>query len=367
MKIVYVCSDKNIGGAGVYLLTLLSSGFLANYDVEIFLPKDAVLRQKLENLGYRPVLIDGLEKSFSFRAIPVFLRKIRKAAPDVVHTHASLTARIITRLFCPKAKIVYTKHTFDEESCNLKKFLTRAASVFFADAVIAVSPAAANQLTQSGVLSSKIKLIYNGVKQPAALNEAQKAAVREKYGISGGAFVFSIIGRLSPEKGHGLLLKAAGFALKDAEKDQTAKKMLFLIVGAGGLESYIRDTILENNLTNVMMLGFTDDVGEILNITDVQINASYREATSLSLLEGLSLAVPAVVSDAGGNPCVIKDGQNGLVFACADARALYEAALKIAGDGALREKLSQGARESYKASFRAEDMCEKTVRLYNNL
>ncbi len=40
-----------------------------------------------------------------------------------------------------------------------------------------------------------------------------------------------------------------------------------------------------------------------MNITDIQVNASYgTEATSLSLLEGMSLGIPAVVSDFEGIP-----------------------------------------------------------------
>ena len=44
-----------------------------------------------------------------------------------------------------------------------------------------------------------------------------------------------------------------------------------------------------------------------MSITDVQANASFgTEATSLALLEGMSLGIPAVVSDFGGNPGVTK-------------------------------------------------------------
>jgi glycosyltransferase involved in cell wall biosynthesis len=52
------------------------------------------------------------------------------------------------------------------------------------------------------------------------------------------------------------------------------------------------------------------EIYKIENIMDLQINASYgTEATSLSLLEGMCLGVPAVVSDFGGNPYVIEDGK----------------------------------------------------------
>ena len=51
-----------------------------------------------------------------------------------------------------------------------------------------------------------------------------------------------------------------------------------------------------------------------MNITDINVNCSIgTETSSLALSEGMSLGVPAVVSDFGGNP-MIRDGRNGFVF-----------------------------------------------------
>lgn len=69
------------------------------------------------------------------------------------------------------------------------------------------------------------------------------------------------------------------------------------------------------------LLGFRSDVAALLSILDVQLNASYgTEATSMALLEGMSLGLPSIVSDYGGNPWLVKDGDNGLIFPSRTAR-----------------------------------------------
>lgn len=71
----------------------------------------------------------------------------------------------------------------------------------------------------------------------------------------------------------------------------------------------------------VFFAGFIERVERALWAMDAQINASTEsEGTSLSLLEGMSFGLPAVVSDIGGNPLLIQDGENGLVFPNRDSR-----------------------------------------------
>ena len=83
-----------------------------------------------------------------------------------------------------------------------------------------------------------------------------------------------------------------------------------------------------------------DNVSELLNITDVQANCSFgTEATSLSLLEGMSLGIPAVVTSFGGNPGVIKNGENGFLVPVNNAEKMAEGIEKLLTDEELYEKM----------------------------
>jgi glycosyltransferase involved in cell wall biosynthesis len=85
---------------------------------------------------------------------------------------------------------------------------------------------------------------------------------------------------------------------------------------------------------------------------DVQLNASYgTEATSLSLLEGMSAGLPAIVSDYGGNPYIIENKNNGLVFKSRDSRGLAESIRRLMDDQALREQISKNAAEIFQNKY----------------
>ena len=119
---------------------------------------------------------------------------------------------------------------------------------------------------------------------------------------------------------------------------------------------------------DIIFTGFISDVDKLMSITDIQVNASYgTEATSLALLEGMSLGVPAVVSDFGGNPGVIKNGENGYVVPKQNAAALMSGINKLIGDDETYARMSQTSREIFKASFTAAAMTRNTEKLYCEL
>ena len=101
-----------------------------------------------------------------------------------------------------------------------------------------------------------------------------------------------------------------------------------------------------------------------MNILDVQINASYVETSSLSLLEGMSIGLPAVASDESGNPWVIQDGKNGLLFKSRNSEALVAGIGRIYNSTELAESLSSGALETYNHSFTCERFARDTEATY---
>ena len=84
------------------------------------------------------------------------------------------------------------------------------------------------------------------------------------------------------------------------------------------------------------MLGFLSYVEPLMNAMDIQANCSFgTEATSLSLLQGMSLGKPAVVTDFGGNPGVIRDGENGFMVPIKDPAAMADTLHKLMTDESL--------------------------------
>jgi glycosyltransferase involved in cell wall biosynthesis len=162
-------------------------------------------------------------------------------------------------------------------------------------------------------------------------------------------------------KGHQYVLAAAKIL-------QEYREIKIIIAGAGQIENELRQTAREMGLNGCVFTGFVKDIYKIENIMDVQLNASFgTEATSLSLLEGMNLGIPAVVSDFGGNPYVIQNHENGIVVPKKNAKALADAILEIYRHPELYKKMSGRAVEIFNEKFTSKAMTANIESVYREL
>lgn len=362
-RIIEVSTDTNIGGAGKCLITLLKNFDYENFDVKVILPPDSLLKPEIDALGTEVIEVAGIaDKSLDLKAIKTLKQIFKREKPDLVHTHASMSARIAARQ--AGAKVVYTRHSVFPQSKRLTtfpgKFINGLINNHYSDSIIAVAEAAKDNLTETGVSEKKIKVILNGVDGLKTVSEEEKSLIRRRFGVNDGEKVVSIVARLEDIKGHDYFIEAAKM-LKD--EGVHAK---FFIAGTGSYEGHLKEKVKELGLDGtVIFTGFIADVDKLMSITDIQANASYgTEATSLALLEGMSIGVPAVVSDFGGNPGVIKDGENGFVVAKQNSAALKNGLKKLLEDRDLYQKMSQRSKEIFNATFTSRIMTKNTENLY---
>lgn len=362
-KIIEVSSDTNIGGAGKCLLTLLENFDYDKMDVSVILPKNSLLKPHIDNMNIPVIEVDGIaDKSLDYGAVGELKRIFKSEKPDLVHTHASMSARIAAKM--AGAKVVYTRHSVFPPSKRISqgigKVINGAVNNFFSDSIIAVAEAAKENLTDTGVNEKKITVILNGVEPLKRESAEEKAKIRERFNIKDGERVISIVARLEDIKGHDYFIDAADEILKSGV---SAK---FFIAGTGSYEEHLKNKVKEMGLEeNVIFTGFITDVDKLLNVTDIQANASFgTEATSLALLEGMSIGVPAVVSDFGGNPGVIKNDKNGFIVPKQNAYELAEAIKRLLEDDALYARLSEGSKEIFANTFTATAMTRNTEKLY---
>ncbi len=366
IKVMQVSSDTNIGGAGKCILTYLKFFDRENFDVSCVVPDGSLLGPLMEEKGVSVFRINSMkDKSFDIKAIRELISIFRKEKPDIVHAHASMSAKIAAKL--SGCKVVYTRHSVFEPSPKLSKgigkFLSGLANNQTADKIIAVAEAAKDNLTATGVDERKITVLLNGVEPLSKVSPEEKIKLKEKYGVKDDEKVVSILARLNVVKGHRYLVDAAKLV---KEKGVKAK---FLIAGTGDMEAEIKAQIERENLSDkVLMLGFVKDVSEILNITDIQANCSFgTEATSLALLEGMSLKVPAVVTNYGGNPGVIKDGENGFLVPTHDAEAMAEKLCLLLENKELYEKMQKSCERIYNEKFTAEVYARNIENVYKEI
>ncbi len=368
IKIVNVISDTNIGGAGKCLINFCKNFDKTKFEIAIILPKESKLIKELANTGVKIIEIDGLkDKSWDFKSLFKLIKILREESPDIVHTHSSVTARIAAK-FVKDCKIVFTRHSVFPVSNFSKSMLGKAISKFinefFSDRIIAVADAAKENLTDTGVAPEKIDVILNGVDKVEETTAEQKQKLRKKLGIKDDEHVIGILARLEKVKGHEFFIDAAKLIIN--EKKIKAK---FLILGTGLEEENLKKKVKELGLEkNIIFTGFIENVKDYLNIFDVQVNCSYgTEATSLALLEGMSLGIPAVVTDYGGNSGVIKNGENGYLVPIKSSRDTADAIVRILTNNDLREYMHRRSKEIYEEKFTVETYTKNIERIYEEM
>ena len=361
-KILNIITDTNIGGAGNVLLNFMAKTDRTEFAHTVITPENAQLTPLLRELGVCVTEMKGIaDKSLSISAVDMFRREFKRLNPDLIHTHASLSARIAARMWDKNCPLVYTRHCAYPQSRLKKTFPVKQVMGFvnnrLADIIIAISPAARDNLVETGTNQKKIVTMFNGVEPVRKLDENEKKAIKASLGIKEGMLVCAAVARLVPEKGHLYILEAAGI-LRDLP-------ICFVIAGSGPYEIELRAAAAGLDLKNCVFTGFVGDIATIENIADLQLNAAYgTETSSLSLLEGMSLSVPAVVSDFGGNPFLIENGRNGLVVPQRDGTALAAAVRKLFEDTEMLSEMGDAALQIYNTRFTAAVMTANIENVY---
>ena len=353
IKVLNIISDTNIGGAGRLLLNYLRYTDRSRFETLAALPRGSLLKAPLEEAGARVLEVDGIaDRSYDKGDVRVLRTLIAGEGPDLVHTHGCFSGRIAARR--EGVPVIYTRHSAFPVPAKLRyppgRWVNKLVNEHYADRIIAVSPAAARNLTDGGISSKKITVMMNGVAPVARISPEEAESLRRQWDIGPGDFTLGILARLEDYKGHMDILQALHILREEG------RPVKLLIAGTGPYEEELRRETARLELEDrVRFLGFVTDVARVLSVLDLQVNASYGTETScLSVLEGMSMGLPAVVSDYGGNPWLIDDGEDGLIFPTRDAAALAHAAARLMDDRAELDRMGRRALEIFQERFTGE-------------
>lgn len=367
MKVLHVISDSNIGGAGVLLCNLLSSFDSKCIQSTVALPYGSKLAPRITKLGVPMVYLREDCDRANPSSVWELLRVIKNNNADLVHANAALSARVAARL-C-HVPVVHTRHCYFPPSGLLSKPIFRSTAGFcnrlLSDYVIATADAAAENLRQLGIPEKKIRVIFNGSLPVREVDEDTLAKTRKKYGIQKEDFTVGICARLEECKGHDTFL----FAAEILKKGRPDIPFRFLIVGDGSRMAELQNKSIALGLDDaVIFTGFVTDMAPIYRILRVNVNCSSGTETScLAISEGMSVGLPTIASDYGGNVAMIGESDAGFLFPVGDAEALADAILQIAENRELEMQMKNASRERYLSHFTAERMSREVQNVYEQV
>ncbi len=367
IKVCEIITDTNIGGAGRLLVTRLSVADREKFDICVLLPRGSELVPEFRKINIKIHEMKGCaDRSFDCLEIPSLIKFFRTHDFDIVNCHGCLSARLAACAAGVPIRI-YTRHCAFPPSRFMTSHPARKvnglANKHLSTKIIAVADAAAKNLTDTGISPQQIEVIINGVAGLEKYDDIHRLEARKRLGVPGDAFVLGICARLEECKGIDTLIRAAELLIRGGED------VFVMIVGRGSAERDLRALAEALGISQkISFCGFAPDVTPYVNCFDANINCSRgTETSSLALSEGMSIGLPCVASDFGGNTYMVRHGVNGLIFPTDDFVALAENIRLLINDRSLYERTSRNAYERFLSELNAKNMARKTEELYSSL
>jgi glycosyltransferase involved in cell wall biosynthesis len=201
-------------------------------------------------------------------------------------------------------------------------------------AFICVSQASACSLRKIGIDEAKIRVIQNGLTDPAdSVDSRSPSHERLRIGI---------VGQVNPEKGHVDLLEACALLARE----YSAPELHIFGKGNAVYKTELVQRSLDLGIVELVRWHeFVPDRREIYGNLDVCVMPSRAtESFGLSALEAGFFGLPSVVTRRGGLPEIIEHEVNGLVVEAERPAELAEALSRLIKEPSLRQRLGANAR-----------------------
>ena len=375
MRILHIVGDSKWGGGGSIILALADMAHREGWQFDV-LATDPVCQAMFQSHGVGIVDLDVIWRNIrpvrDVRGLNKLCSFLRRNRYDLVHTHTSKAGFVgrIAAYYAGVPAIIHTAHSFPfhEESGALSSFVWRTLERYAAHCchrIVTVSHYHRDWGLRWRIgEQDKLVAIPNGIPGIQEFVRKSPSAVREELNIPSSDTLFITPGRLFQGKGLEYLIDAA--ALLSAQL--LDRPFRIALVGDGplrpALETRISLARLERKVT---LLGFRDDIPDLLNAADVVVLPSLHEGMSISLLEAMSAKKPIVATAIGGNLEPTGNGEGALIVPAKDSAALAEAMATMMSNSRLAAEKASNAYRLFRTGHTQELMVARYRAVYREL
>lgn len=224
------------------------------------------------------------------------------------------------------------------------------------DCIVCVSGAVKKYLKKFRIPDERLEVIWKG-HDPGWYTSAPRSALTE-LGIPEDAVAVSFVGNIRPVKGVEYLLRAFN--------DYSGNvNMHLIIIGDVRVDKVSKEA---GRNPRIHFAGYRTDATALVGACDIAVMPSVeREGLPKAVLEAMAQSIPAVVTNVGGLPELVIDGECGLVVPPRNSDALRDALSRLASDPSLRKKMGIAAKQRVEGEFNFKCTLTKTLALYRRL
>ncbi|MHB1950471.1 MAG: glycosyltransferase family 4 protein [Acidiferrobacteraceae bacterium] len=308
--------------------------------------------------------VSTLSQLFNYDPRPLvpLLRRMRRRRTIIqTHGYKENMFGLLVKLATGSPWVAFMHGTTDENlKVRMYHHLDRKI-VRFADRIVTVS----RELAMRSIPERhrrKVRVVHNAVEQRA--HEVNRLAVigwRRRHGLTRYP-VIVCAGRLSPEKGHRVLLNAAHGLVR------SGIEFHLLIAGDGpertGLERFTARLGLEGH---VQFLGQRSDMDLVYAASDILVLPSFKEGMPNVILEAMAAGLAIVATRVGGIPEMVRHEKEALLVPPRDVNALGKALAQLLRSPGQAQTLGRAARQSLFPRFSVAERVHRIHRVYQEL
>lgn len=231
------------------------------------------------------------------------------------------------------------------------------------DRVVCVSEAVQKTVIQREKIDpDRTVVIHNGVvpRTPAPCN---RRAILNELGLMEKHLIVGMVANLNrPVKAVDYFIRAVPYIAVHCPLAR------FVIFGRGKLEEELKELARALGIEEyVVFAGYREDVERFYSVMHISVLTSLSEGLSITLLESMNYGLPVVVTEVGGNPEVVLEGETGFLVPPQDVRALVDKLLLLLVDRSLAEKMGKAGRERVAESFSIHQTAENYLAVYREM
>ena len=323
INLLFIIPWMITGGADLFNLNLVKGLDKDKFAITIITtePNKNVLRQEFEKYAKVYDLTSFLDQKYWVAFVNYIIKK--ENINIILNSNSKMGYGMLPYIKGKYANIPIIDYVHMEEWYNRNGGYSRYSAMYESviDKTLVCNENSKKILTKYfGKKEDEVQTVYIGVDEnkfdPGKYN---KDELKKKYlGQVTNKKILSYICRISEQKRPILLLQIIA---KLKEKRQDFK---VLVVGDGNLLNKMKERAKELNIyDDIIFTGALSNTAEIYAISDLTINCSLKEGLALTSYESLSMGVPVVSSDVGGQKELITKDVGKIVKVLQDESDIY--------------------------------------------
>ena len=333
-------------GFSVHLISFQDSPFLQNEAPGIF--PDVTFH----SLGAKPDISKSLPSLFKL------YRLLKKYRPDIVQCFfpaSNSIGAIVARLAGVRA-VISSRRDMGYHLTKKDVALYRCADLVVSRIICNSEAVRERAIQLEGISRSKTMVICNGIALDGCKREINTDNRTNEITVG-------IVANLNRQvKRIDIFIKAASIVHK------RFPDVKFWIIGDGllrkDLESLGSSLGLDSSL---FFLGRRSDVKDLLNKMTIGVISSDSEGLSNAIMEYMSVGLPVIATNAGGNPQLVNDGVSGFLFSPDNADQLAAMITKMLSEPEKTARMGEAGYRILEKDFGIEKMLNETAMLYITL